>query len=196
MNGVERVSEVDRQTFEALYREHYWALLRFAVRRSTDPDRARDLVAETFATAWRRRDALPATHALPWLYKVAGNLLANERRRDERSVHALRKLDSYATAQDLSDPAEQVEWSDALSGALRALRRLSGDDQQVLMLHAWEGLQGRELGTALGCSSAAASVRLHRARRRLEAQLQRSAPKRNPHQESEASALKGTEGEY
>jgi DNA-directed RNA polymerase specialized sigma24 family protein len=37
------------------------------------------------------------------------------------------------------------------------------------MLHAWEELRGKDLAAALGCSAAAAAVRLHRARRRLTA---------------------------
>ncbi|ONI69776.1 hypothetical protein BWI15_24905 [Kribbella sp. ALI-6-A] len=45
--------------------------------------------------------------------------------------------------------------------------RLSVKDQQVLLLNAWEGLSGSELAVALGCSTIAAGVRLHRARRRL-----------------------------
>jgi RNA polymerase sigma-70 factor (ECF subfamily) len=190
------MSEAERTAFEDLYREHYWTLLRFAMRRSTDPDRARDLVAETFATAWRRRSTLPAARSLPWLYKIAGNLLANERRRDERAAKAYRTLDGYSSTEHQAGTAEQTEWSEALRDVLRALQELSDDDQQVLMLHAWEGLHGRDLGTALGCSAAAASVRLHRARRRLDAAInvRNAGIVRQP--AAEASAPIGTKGEH
>jgi RNA polymerase sigma-70 factor (ECF subfamily) len=139
---------------------------------------------------------LPAARALPWLYKIAGNLLANERRRGERAAKAYRTLDGYSLTEHQAGTAEQTEWSEALRDVLRALRELSDDDQQVLMLHAWEGLQGRDLGAALGCSAAAASARLHRARRRLDAAInvRNSGIVRQP--EAEASAPIGTKGEY
>ena len=41
------------ERFDALYRAHYAAVLRFA-RRRTDPASAEDVAAETFAIAWRR----------------------------------------------------------------------------------------------------------------------------------------------
>ena len=50
------------ERFEALYREHYAAVLRFA-RRRTDPTTAEDVAAETFAIAWRRLDQGPGGQA-------------------------------------------------------------------------------------------------------------------------------------
>ena len=61
---------------------------------------------------------------------------------------------------------------------LAALARLGPRDREALLLAAWEGLQGAELAAALGCSAAAAKVRLHRARRRLAAEL--DGPKVRP----------------
>jgi RNA polymerase sigma-70 factor, ECF subfamily len=165
---VEQTSEAERVAFEELYSEQYWALLRFAVRRSADSESARDLVADTFAIAWQRRSAIPADRSLPWLYKVAGNLLANQRRRDQRADQAHQKLGGYLSREHQAEVGERFEWTEALNDVMRAFGGLSHSDQHVLMLHAWEGLRGKDLATALGCSSAAAAVRLHRARHRLE----------------------------
>jgi RNA polymerase sigma-70 factor (ECF subfamily) len=51
---------------------------------------------------------------------------------------------------------------------MMAFRTLGEKDQEVLRLHAWEGLAGKALAVALGCTTGTAAVRLHRARRRLE----------------------------
>jgi RNA polymerase sigma-70 factor (ECF subfamily) len=48
---------------------------------------------------------------------------------------------------------------------------MSAGDQEVLMLTAWEDATPAEIGRVLGISPNAASVRLHRARRRLRARL-------------------------
>ena len=189
------MTEVDRGAFEDLYRDHYWALLRFAVRRTADRDQARDVVAETFTIAWRRRSVLPPARALPWLYRIAANVIANERRRDEHAAEAHRVLGGYSLREHQVGLAEQTEWSQALKGVLQTLHTLSDADQQVLMLHAWEGLTGRDLGAALGCSGAAASVRLHRARRRLDAAINTHRPRVGSHQRPEAAVLKGTKGD-
>jgi RNA polymerase sigma-70 factor, ECF subfamily len=69
--------------FEALFRENADTVLAYATRRS-DPDTAQEIVADTFAVAWRRLDVVPDP-ALPWLLGVARNVLANERRSRRRA---------------------------------------------------------------------------------------------------------------
>jgi RNA polymerase sigma-70 factor (ECF subfamily) len=48
-----------------------------------------------------------------------------------------------------------------------ALGRMTEDDRELLMLAGWEGLDSVQLACVLGCSPAAARIRLHRARSRL-----------------------------
>lgn len=50
---VSHPDPADRTRFEALYRAHYGAVLRFAARRA-NTGAAEEVAAETFATAWRR----------------------------------------------------------------------------------------------------------------------------------------------
>jgi len=60
---------VDRDDrFSEPYQAHYEAVSRYALRR-TDPETARDVVAETFFVAWRRLNSVPAddAQAKPWL---------------------------------------------------------------------------------------------------------------------------------
>ena len=52
-----------------------------------------------------------------------------------------------------------------------ALGRLSENDREALMLVAWHGLSTARAARAAGCTRTAFGVRLHRARRRLAAQL-------------------------
>ncbi|GAB3423063.1 RNA polymerase sigma factor [Flindersiella endophytica] len=172
--------ETDDDAFVQLYEQHYWAIVRFATRRVDGTEAARDVAAETFVVAWRRRDRIPKAEPLPWLYRVAGNLIRNEYRRRTRDaeLHArLRERAGQSEAHDRSAPdlADHVAWSQRLDAVLAALRTLSEKDQEVLRLHAWEGLAGKDLAVALGCTTGSAAVRLHRARRRLERAL-RSAP--------------------
>ena len=152
----------DQGRFELLFRDHADAVLAFALRRS-DRDTAEDVTAETFAVAWRRLAVVPDP-ALPWLFGVARKILANERRsRGRADALTLRLLRTPSASSD--DPANVVE---ARVVAQAALDRLRPAELEVLELLAWEGLTAAQAADVLGCSRIAVTLRLHRARRRVD----------------------------
>ncbi len=153
-------------TFRDLYELHAGSVYGYAARRS-GPQEAQDVVAETFLVAWRRLGDIPED-ALPWLLGVARRVLANTRRGAERrsSLVSRMRLETRSSLQ--SDPAEEVA---AKSAVLAALRRLSPAEHEALTLVAWEGLDIARAARVAGCTKAAFSVRLHRARRRLTKEL-------------------------
>src|SRR6266542_4081172 len=65
-----------------MFDQHAGRVYAYAARRST-LDVANEVVGETFLIAWRKLDAVPAD-PLPWLLNVAGKVLANRRRSDQR----------------------------------------------------------------------------------------------------------------
>lgn len=151
----------DEAWFDALFTDHARAVHAYLARRAGRQD-AEDLAADVFATAWRRRADVPEGHELPWLYRTAGFVLANHRRK-QQPVPVEEVDDSDTSAED---PATVAIEDDAVSAALQAL---SPRDRRILLLHAWEGLDGSELAEALGISRGGAAAALSRARSRLEA---------------------------
>jgi RNA polymerase sigma-70 factor, ECF subfamily len=162
-------------TFRSLFTRHYGRLLAFALRRTSEPADAQDVVGETFAVAWRRMDQLPAPEfEVAWLYGIAGRVLANQRR-SQRRLAALRvrlrsRISDRPPVEDIA--ATREEWEHILA----TLHQLSSRDQEILRLFAWEGLTQRELAVALRCSENAAAIRLHRARKRLVERLAKETP--------------------
>lgn len=151
----------DLSDFEAMYRAHHDDLLRYALRRVAHDVDAADVVAETMSIAWRRRaDLPPADQQRLWLYGVARNVLANQRRgqarRSQLTVRLREELERHAASVPSSD-----------NPVLQALSRLSRKDQDLLAMVAWEQLRPEEIAVVLGCTPATARVRLHRARKRL-----------------------------
>ena len=65
--------DIYRGRFESCFDQHYLQIFAFAVRRVPGRESAEDIVADTFAIAWRRRDRIPVS-ALPWLYAIAANV--------------------------------------------------------------------------------------------------------------------------
>lgn len=151
----------DAAWFDQLFAEHATAVHRYFVRRAPRQD-ADDLTAEVFATAWRRRHKITDEFTLPWLYRTAAYILANHRRKPTLTLIGNVGEEDSPTRQ--ADPADLVCEDDDVR---HALERLSPRDRRVLMLHAWEGLDGEGLAQALGISRGGAAAALSRARSRL-----------------------------
>lgn len=151
----------DQAWFDALFAEHARAVHRYFLRRAPHDD-AEDLAADVLSTAWRRRDDIPEGHELPWLYRTAGFVLANYRRKG-RPV-PVEELPDDVDGEYAADPADVVVEDEKVRTVLATL---SPRDRQILLLHVWEGLDGEALGRALGISRGGAAAALSRARARL-----------------------------
>jgi RNA polymerase sigma-70 factor (ECF subfamily) len=165
-------STSERVRFEELFDACEGRVRAYALRRLREVQDAEDVVAETFAIAWRRIGEVPPD-ALPWLYATARLVLANHRRSAGRRSALVDAVVSQAAV--VSDaPAESYE-----SGVLEALAGLSAADQEALLLVAWEGLSHRQAAEAVGCSVPAFAARHRRARRRLARAIR--GPEEVPH---------------
>lgn len=161
----------DEAGFRALFADQFDDVWRFARRRTNDAADADDVAAETFAVAWRRRADLPEGGEVRlWLFGTARHVLANQRRGDRRRVGLGERLASVPPAAGPPDPAEHVAEHEA-SPLWRALASLGEEDRELLLLRAWDELPVTDIATLLACTPNAASLRLHKARRRLAAAL-------------------------
>lgn len=148
----------DAEWFEGLFRTHARDVFRFVVRRAARDD-ADDLTAEVFTTAWRRREDVPEGFELAWLFRTAGFTVANHHRKSRPVL-----LESVPESGDSSSP-EHLVLEDLEVRA--AFAQLGERDQQILLLCAWEGLQGEALASVLEISRSGADAALSRARSRL-----------------------------
>jgi RNA polymerase sigma-70 factor (ECF subfamily) len=125
-----------------------------------------DIVGETFLAAWRRRLELPAD-ARPWLFGVARHAMLNAGRGANRQTAVAVKIAEHGTVS--SGGFDSID--DRLD-LVSAWRALSPADQEVLALHVWDDLTDRDAAAVLGCSRAAFSMRLSRAKRVLASRLE------------------------
>jgi RNA polymerase sigma factor (sigma-70 family) len=157
------IDDDDREErFMRLYRDLQPKIAGYVRRRLPEPD-AGDALADTFLTAWRRLDSVPED-PLPWLYRIAANSVANQRRSVRRWLRLQHRAHAWRELESVRDSALAAEASAALR---TAWSRLPERDREVLRLVAWEGLDGQRLALALDCSHDVERVRVHRARRRL-----------------------------
>jgi RNA polymerase sigma-70 factor (ECF subfamily) len=170
---------IDPDIFDVFYREHIEGVEGFVVRRVGDRDRAADLTAEIFLTAidsaHRYRPALGTPKA--WLFGIARILVAGDRRLLDRRRAGEERL----RAGSLLDQDDAARWDARIDAASRsrelyqAMDRLPEGERAVLELVALDELSLAEAAAAAGVRPVTARVRLHRARRRLRAELEVAA---------------------
>ena len=147
-------------SFERAYVQYLPAVSGYLFRR-VERQHVEDLAADVFAIAWRRRASVADGEELPWLYRIAANVVANHRRRQSSGAALLALL----RPADSAPSAEDIVSADATLAA--AWRQLRASDREVLALALVEDLAPAELSVALGVSVNAATIRVHRARAKL-----------------------------
>jgi RNA polymerase sigma-70 factor (ECF subfamily) len=168
----------DPEIFEAFYREHVEVVQGFVARRVGDREHAADLTAEIFLAAigaahrYRPRRGTPKA----WLYGIARTVVAADRRQVGREQTREERLRASALLDE--DDAARIEARIEAAAKLRhlyeAMGRLSEPERAVLELVAIDELSLTEAAAAAGVRPVTARVRLHRARRKLRAELEGS----------------------
>lgn len=106
-----------------------------------------------------------------WVYRIARNLLIDERRR------AGRRPDAVSTAPDtLPEPLLSKTAPDRLNEAERVeglLARVTAEQREVLLLRVVAGLSVEETAEVLGCRPGAVRALQHRALKRLRQEISR-----------------------
>ena len=139
---------------------HKGRLWRAVLAWSGDPDVASDAVAEAFAQAARRGDAVDDVGRWVWraAFRIAAGMMAAGRR------------DRTHSAAPESRDADTLP--DDVVALLDALERLRPDDRAVVVLAHVGGWAAAEIAALTGSTPGAVRVRLHRARRRLRRELE------------------------
>jgi RNA polymerase sigma-70 factor (ECF subfamily) len=167
----------DARDFEPLYRKYVGQVYSFAIYELRDPHRAEDVTEGVFLRALA---ALPHFHERGegegstfriWLFRIARNLVANERRHDRR--HPQAGLDRVADLAAADDPAAQAEEREAVAQAWRAIDRLPDDRRRAIVLRFVEEMSTAEIAAVLDRSEGAVRVLIHRALRSVAADLGR-----------------------
>jgi RNA polymerase sigma-70 factor (ECF subfamily) len=157
---------MDSREFTEHYRQYLPMVSKFFAYRAESADVA-DLASQVFSIAWQKRDSAPLEHVAAWLYRIAGNVLANHRRKSAFRI-TLPLLDN-----DLLAPsAESLALANVSIRA--AWQALSSKDRLVLSLVALEGLTLDECALLMRTSKNAATIRYHRAKKNFEIALKES----------------------
>lgn len=160
----------DETRFAVLFDEHFGALWNYAYRLSGSRATAEDLTANTFLTAWSKRDSVDlfGRHPLPWLFTVASNLYRSELRSSTRYRRALARLPMTTTAPDHSDDVvSAVDTSAHRARVAHAVQSLPRSEREVVELCLLGEVGTAEAAEVLGIAEVSVRSRISRARARL-----------------------------
>ncbi len=161
--------------FDRLYREHVDRMYRFAQRLCGSPDDAKDLVQETFLSAYRGlKDFRGDSSVSTWLYTIAAHACQRMRRKRKGEPERELSLDALIPTSDGDmplqvpgdepSPEERLEHKELRHSLLAAVQKLPKKYRMVLVLRDMEGLSAKETGAVMGLTERAVKSRLHRAR--------------------------------
>jgi RNA polymerase sigma-70 factor (ECF subfamily) len=164
---------LDASAIDRLYRDHARGLLVFFARRTMDAETATDLMAETFAAAFRDRRQFRGgsrDEAVGWLYGIARHQLSSFYRRGVVERDALRRV-SYErrslTDQELERIEDLAGLAEMRERVRRRLEELEAGDREILRLRIVEEREYDDIAAELGVREDAARARVSRALRRL-----------------------------
>jgi RNA polymerase sigma-70 factor (ECF subfamily) len=166
----------DPEIFEAFYRQHVEGIQGFVARRVGEPEHAADLTAEIFVAAIGAAHRYRPARGTPkaWLYGIARTVVAADRRQLARQQTREERFGAGAML-DENDAAEieaRIEAAATLRQLYEAMDRLPETERAILELVAIDELSLTEAAAAAGVRPVTARVRLHRARRKLRAELE------------------------
>lgn len=159
---VERAKE-DAAAFGTLYERYVDRIYRYIFYRTGSHHDAEDLTARTFFRALHNipRYTQRGVPFSAWLYRIAHNLVANWHR-DNKSRQWI-SLDQVVLESKKNNPPEHHLEKREREEALRlAMRRLSPDRQELLILKFAEGLSNEEIGKIMSKSEGAIKSLYHR----------------------------------
>lgn len=165
---VRAAREGDRSAFAGIYDRYADSIYSFLVTVVRNRDDAADLLQDTFLTAGSRLHQLRDPARLrPWLYAIARHLAMKSLSRSGRQ----QPLDDVDVVDAAPGPQDEALRSELAALIEEAAAGLGAQDRVVLDLHLRQGLEGQELGEALGVGAGHAYVMLTRMRDQVERSL-------------------------
>lgn len=159
----------NKDALGSIYQRYAAPLYDFLCAVLRDRDHAADVLQDTFMIAGSRMDQLrDPTKLKPWLYAIARHEALRSLKKHSEQQPWEEDADVVSQEPDPSHAASQAELAELVWAAAAGL---NPRDRVVLDLHLRQGLEGQELGDALGVSPGHAYVLLSRLKEQVERSL-------------------------
>jgi len=145
---IYRAQMADRTAWDEIFQRNYRRVYTFVYTRVGDVHSAEEITADVFVEAWKgiRRFTYRGVALISWLYQIAHNLLADFFRK--RSRARTQRLDENEA--NVADPRDEAQNVADLQSVSAALKKLTVQQQQVLVSRFVEGMSLAETARAMG----------------------------------------------
>jgi RNA polymerase sigma-70 factor (ECF subfamily) len=163
---MERARRFDRQALAEIYDRYSPGLFRYAMHLLGQADLAEECVAETFSRFLQALKAGkgPGEYLQAYLFRVARNWISDLFRRERPSE----ELQEERWSDPTQDPVVTAELGFRRRRLRQALRQLTPDQQQVILLKFGEGWENEAIARSLHKPVGAVKSLQHRALIRLQ----------------------------
>jgi RNA polymerase sigma-70 factor (ECF subfamily) len=160
-NLLKAARAFDRDTLTKIYDLYSDSLYSYAYKHVGIPQVAEDLVGETFKRFLTvlERGGGPQEHLRAYLYRITHNLITDLYRREPPPAQ---ELDEERLVEDNPDPSGIVAEIEDVERVRQALRLLTPDQRQVLVLKYLEGWTSNEIAESLEKSLGSVKALQHR----------------------------------
>ena len=171
---VEKAIKRDQASFTALYERYVERVYRHVYYRVSNHADAEDITQEVFTRAWKAIGRYKRTGApfAAWLITIAGNLVADHYKHRQKMPVTDAGYDN-APGEPTADPAGMAEISFSNAVIKKAVLKLKGDKQTVIMMHFIDGFNYEEIARTLKKSEGTIRVIQYRALTDLRKMLAR-----------------------
>jgi RNA polymerase sigma-70 factor (ECF subfamily) len=158
---LRRARQFDHQALEMIYDLYSEALFAYAFRHVGKDQIAEDLVAETFSRFLKalERGGGPREHLRAYLYRITHNLISDLFRKE---LPPSLELDEERLEEEGSDPGSIVADLDEADRVRAALKLITPEQRQVIVLKYLEGWSGPEIAQVMEKSLGSIKALQHR----------------------------------
>lgn len=163
-----------------IYDRYERPLMSFFLRQTGQQATAQDLLHEVFLRVLKYRTSYdPNRRFRSWIFRIAHHVAIDAGRATEPqpslggvpAERASIEVGEEAEPTEPRDPLEEIAAEREATRVQRALDRLTDADRRLLLLAKVEEMRYADIGEILECTEGAVKVRVHRALKRLAAEL-------------------------
>jgi len=165
----------DATFLEGLIAQQQLPLLRYATRLLHDPERARDVVQDTFAKLLAEPRPAIDGHAVEWLFTVCRHRAFDVLRKENR-LKPFADGDAARLASSDPRPGQALEQEEAQTAILALIQGLPPNQQEVVRLRFQHGFSYNEIARITGLSVSNVGFLIHTAVARLRREYAAQQP--------------------
>lgn len=180
---LDEIKRGDGQAFHCLFSRYYRRLLGYASRFVDDYMVAEDLVQDSFARLWEKREMLESVSLSSLLFTIVRNNCINHLKRqalvDIHSVDWLENLDGEERLYNLDfcpDVEMTLLYKELMAQIPQVLELLPPRSREIFLMSRRQGLKNREIAERLAISTTAVEKHIKRALEAFEHHFKEKYP--------------------